>query len=126
MVEIPDGSWLIIAAFLGLLPTGIDVSLQASEWGKAKKKGMSKIRDRMESMGLANRFDPFAPNRDDLSVDTSKMLPRTRRVLPKVVQDRHLGFPRGSRDLLRARVHFPSAGGRVALSEPGRGPSGHG
>ncbi|HIF06104.1 MAG TPA: divalent metal cation transporter, partial [Gemmatimonadetes bacterium] len=38
LVEIPDGSWLIIAAFLGLLPTGMDVSLQASEWGKAKKK----------------------------------------------------------------------------------------
>ncbi len=73
MVEIPDGSWLIIAAFLGLLPTGIDVSLQASEWGKAKKKGMSKIRDRMEEMGLAQSFDPFAPNRHDLAVDTSKL-----------------------------------------------------
>ncbi len=73
LVEIPDGSWLIIAAFLGLLPTGMDVSLQASEWGKAKKKGMSKIRDRMESLGLASRFDPFDPNRDDLSVDTSKL-----------------------------------------------------
>ena len=73
MVEIPDGSWLIIAAFLGLLPTGMDVSLQASEWGKAKKKGMSKIRDRMENMGLANRFDPFNPSRDDLAVDTSKL-----------------------------------------------------
>jgi hypothetical protein len=72
-VEIPDGSWLIIAAFLGLLPTGMDVSLQASEWGKAKKKGMSKIRDRMEDMGLANRFDPFNPNREDLAVDTSKL-----------------------------------------------------
>ena len=73
IVEIPDGSWLIIAAFLGLLPTGMDVSLQASEWGKARKKGMSKIRDRMERMGLANRFDPFNPNRDHLSVDTSKL-----------------------------------------------------
>jgi Mn2+/Fe2+ NRAMP family transporter len=73
IVEVPDGSWLIIAAFLGLLPTGIDVSLQASEWGKAKKKGMSKIRDRMESMGLATPFDPFAPNRADLAVDTSRL-----------------------------------------------------
>ena len=73
MVEIPDGSWLIIAAFLGLMPTGMDVSLQASEWGKAKKKGMSKIRDRMESLGLARPFDPFAPNRDDLSVDTARL-----------------------------------------------------
>jgi Mn2+/Fe2+ NRAMP family transporter len=73
LVEIPDGSWLVIAAFLGLLPTGMDVSLQASEWGKAKKKGMSKIRERMEDMGLAPRFDPFAPNRDHLTVDTSKL-----------------------------------------------------
>jgi len=73
LVEIPEGSWLVIAAFLGLLPTGMDVSLQASEWGKAKKKGMSKIRDRLEDMGLAGRFDPFAPNRDDLAVDTSKL-----------------------------------------------------
>ncbi len=73
LVEIPDGSWLIIAAFLGLLPTGMDVSLQASEWGKAKKKGMSKIRDRMEDLGLAPRFDPFAPNRDHLTVDISKL-----------------------------------------------------
>ena len=73
MVEVPDGSWLIIAAFLGLLPTGIDVSLQASEWGKAKKKGMSKIREQMEGLGLANRFDPFSPRRDDLSVDTSEL-----------------------------------------------------
>ena len=29
--DAPAGSWLIIAGFLGLLPTGIDVSLQASE-----------------------------------------------------------------------------------------------
>ena len=72
-VEVPEGSWLIIAAFLGLLPTGMDVSLQASEWGKAKKKGMSKIRERLEGLGLANRFDPFAPNRDDLSVDTGRL-----------------------------------------------------
>jgi hypothetical protein len=73
IVEIPDGSWLVIAAFLGLLPTGMDVSLQASEWGKAKKKGMSKIRLRLEEMGLARRFDPFRPNRQDLAVDTSHL-----------------------------------------------------
>ena len=53
LVEIPEGSWLIIAAFLGLLPTGIDVSLQASEWGKAKKKGMSRIREQLEGLGIA-------------------------------------------------------------------------
>ena len=76
IVEVPDGSWLVIAAFLGLLPTGIDVSLQASEWGKAKKKGMAKIRDRMEDLGLASRFDPFGTNnRDDLAVDTRKLPP---------------------------------------------------
>ncbi|HXV63507.1 MAG TPA: Nramp family divalent metal transporter, partial [Vicinamibacteria bacterium] len=44
MFEVPRGSWLVLAAFLGLLPTGIDVSLQASEWGKAKKAGMGRIR----------------------------------------------------------------------------------
>ncbi len=43
-LETPEGSWLIIASFLGLLPTGIDVSLQASEWGKAKKVGMGRLR----------------------------------------------------------------------------------
>ena len=69
--EMPQGSWLLIAAFLGLLPTGIDVSLQASEWGKAKKVGMGKIRAEMERMGLAQRFDPFAPDKSHLTVDTS-------------------------------------------------------
>ena len=39
IVETPEGSWLVIAAFLGLLPTGIDVSLQASEWGRRRKPG---------------------------------------------------------------------------------------
>ncbi len=79
IVEVPspavgdNGSWLIIAAFLGLLPTGIDVSLQASEWGKAKKKGMSMIRERLEEMGLAKPFDPFAPSRADLAVDTRRL-----------------------------------------------------
>ncbi len=73
LIEIPEGSWLIIAAFLGLLPTGIDVSLQASEWGKAKKKGMCHIRERLEKAGLVERFDAFAPNRDALTVDVSKI-----------------------------------------------------
>ena len=40
--DAPPGSWLVIAGFLGLLPTGIDVSLQASEWGKAKRAGRSR------------------------------------------------------------------------------------
>lgn len=73
MVETPAGSWLVIAAFLGLLPTGIDVSLQASEWGKAKRVGMSKIRRRLEILGMAETFDPFEPRKETLGVDTSKI-----------------------------------------------------
>ena len=78
VVEVPDGSWLIIAAFLGLLPTGIDVSLQASEWGKAKKVGMGRIRGHLESVGLAPRFDPLTSSASDLRVDTSKLPDHTR------------------------------------------------
>ena len=73
MVETPIGSWLLIAAFLGLLPTGLDVSLQASEWGKAKKVGMSRIRPELERRGLAAPFDPFSSSKSDLAVDTSKI-----------------------------------------------------
>ena len=72
-IDTPDGSWLIIASFLGLLPTGIDVSLQASEWGKAKHVGMGRIRGQLEAEGLAERFDPFASGPADLSVDTSRL-----------------------------------------------------
>ena len=71
----PEGSWLIIASFLGLLPTGIDVSLQASEWGKAKKVGMGRIRDELEAQGIANRFDAFSSDKGDLAVDTSRLPP---------------------------------------------------
>lgn len=73
MVETPQGSWLIIAAFLGLLPTGIDVSLQASEWGKAQRVGMGLIRERLEAAGLAGRFDSDEPRRQDLAVRTERM-----------------------------------------------------
>ena len=73
VVETPEGSWLIIAAFLGLLPTGMDVSLQASEWGKAKRVGMGRIREQLERDGLAHRFDPFASRGADLAVDVSKL-----------------------------------------------------
>ena len=69
----PEGSWLIIASFLGLLPTGIDVSLQASEWGKAKRVGMGGIRRQLEAQGLARRFDPFGGQRNDLTVDTLRL-----------------------------------------------------
>ncbi len=72
-LDTPEGSWLIIAAFLGLLPTGIDVSLQASEWGKAKKVGMGRIRTELEARGLARPYDPFAEGKKDLSVDTLRL-----------------------------------------------------
>ena len=71
--EVPGGSWLIIAAFLGLLPTGMDVSLQASEWGKAKRVGMGRIREQLEQEGYARRFDPFASTKADLAVDVSTL-----------------------------------------------------
>lgn len=70
-LDTPEGSWLIVASFLGLLPTGIDVSLQASEWGKAKKVGMGRLRGRMEREGLARKFDAFSDSKQDLSVDLS-------------------------------------------------------
>jgi Mn2+/Fe2+ NRAMP family transporter len=70
-LDTPDGSWLIIASFLGLLPTGIDVSLQASEWGKAKKVGMGRLRNDMEAQGLAKKFDSFTSRKEDLTVDVS-------------------------------------------------------
>ncbi|GBD32673.1 hypothetical protein HRbin33_01647 [bacterium HR33] len=73
LVETPAGSWLVIAAFLGLLPTGIDVSLQASEWGKAKKAGMGKVRPELERRGLVPAFDPFAPRKEDLAIDFAKL-----------------------------------------------------
>ncbi|MCZ6497867.1 MAG: Nramp family divalent metal transporter [Gammaproteobacteria bacterium] len=72
-LDAPEGSWLIIASFLGLLPTGIDVSLQASEWGKAKKVGMGRIRGQLEARGLAKPHDPFADGKKDLSVDTLRL-----------------------------------------------------
>ena len=75
MVETPGGSWLVIAAFLGLLPTGIDVSLQASEWGKAKRVGMGRIRESLEGIGAAKAVDPFRARKEDLSVDTSRIPP---------------------------------------------------
>ena len=71
--DTPPGSWLIIAAFLGLLPTGIDVSLQASEWGKAKKVGMGLLRNTLERRGLAPVFDPLTSKKSDLTVDTAKL-----------------------------------------------------
>lgn len=75
MVEFPGGSWTVIAAFLGLLPTGVDVSLQASEWGKAKRVGMGRIRPQLEADGTAPKFDPFEPRKEDLGVDINTLSP---------------------------------------------------
>jgi len=74
----PEGSWIIISAFLGLLPTGMDVSLQASEWVRAKKAGVARIRPLLEELDLAPRFNPFAPDRRDLAVDISRLPAHTR------------------------------------------------
>ncbi len=79
IVETPVGSWLLVAAFLGLLPTGLDVSLQASEWGKAKRAGMSRIRPELERRGLARAFDPFTSTKEDLAVDAN--------LLPEAAQE---------------------------------------
>ncbi len=73
--ETPAGSWLIIVAFLGLLPTGIDVSLQASEWGKAKKVGTAKIREHLERSRNVNTSNPFECRKEELTFDTSKLSP---------------------------------------------------
>ena len=75
VVDVPEGSWLVIAAFLGLLPTGIDVSLQGSEWGKAKRVGMGRIRDHLERTGRAAAFDPLTSTAADLRVDTAVLPP---------------------------------------------------
>ena len=71
--DTPEGSIIIIAAFFGLLPTGIDVSLQASEWGKAKRTGMGRLRGQLEEQGFTARFDPLTSPKSALTVDTSKL-----------------------------------------------------
>jgi Mn2+/Fe2+ NRAMP family transporter len=73
MVEVPEGSWLLIAAFLGLLPTGIDVSLQASEWGKASRTGLGGIRSTLEERGLASEFNPFSSKAAAIRVDVTAL-----------------------------------------------------
>ena len=77
LVQTPTGSWLTIVAFLGLLPTGIDVSLQASEWGKAKRVGMGRIREQLERSSSAAAFDPFTSKKEDLTVNTSTLPAQT-------------------------------------------------
>ncbi|MDG2377267.1 MAG: Nramp family divalent metal transporter, partial [Woeseiaceae bacterium] len=77
-LDTPDGSWLIIASFLGLLPTGIDVSLQASEWGKAKSVGLSKLRPQLEKDGVMPVFNSFDGSQKDLIFDTTQLPPHAR------------------------------------------------
>ena len=74
--DMPSGSWLIVAGFFGLLPTGIDVSVQASEWGKAKKKGMALIRRTLEKNGKVPLFDPFSSTKADLAMDIKALSPK--------------------------------------------------
>jgi Mn2+/Fe2+ NRAMP family transporter len=75
--SVPKGSWLVLTAFFGLLPTGIDVSLQASEWGKAKKKGLGYVRNILEDKGAIPKFDPFKSNKKDLAFDMSILPEKT-------------------------------------------------
>ena len=76
--DMPSGSWLIVAGFFGLLPTGIDVSVQASEWGKAKKKGIALIRRTLEKNGKMALFDPFTSTKADLSFPLNDLTPKAR------------------------------------------------
>lgn len=71
----PPGSILFLAAFLGLLPTGMDVALQSSEWGKAKKAGMPLLRKTLEQNGVAGNFDSFNPRKEDLTVHLDRLTP---------------------------------------------------
>ena len=71
--DTPEGSLIIIAAFFGLLPTGIDVSLQASEWGKAKRTGMGRLRSQLEEHRITQPFDPLTSPKSALTVDTTKL-----------------------------------------------------
>ena len=75
MINTPEGSWIIIGAFLGLLPTGMDVSLQASEWTRAKKSGVGRIRPFLEKHGMAKKFDPFSSPKEDLAIDLNRLPP---------------------------------------------------
>jgi Mn2+/Fe2+ NRAMP family transporter len=71
----PPGSMLFLAAFLGLLPTGLDVALQSSEWGKAKKAGLPMLRKTLEEHGVAGKFDSFNPRKEDLTVHMDRLSP---------------------------------------------------
>ena len=116
-LDTPEGSWLIIASFLGLLPTGIDVSLQASEWGKAKRVGTGLLRGRMERAGLAKPFDPFTSGKSDLAINRSALPGKRPRVLPSLAEDWPDRFSVRACHILHARSYFHIAGGRLDVSK---------
>ena len=118
VVQIPGGSWLVIAAFLGLLPTGIDVSLQASEWGKAKRAGMGAIRQTLEKEGKGAHIRPVPlgqrrPHRGHRSA----LSPRAG-ILPPMVSYRIVGLPCGARNLVLPRLYLPVACRSVVVPQP--------
>jgi Mn2+/Fe2+ NRAMP family transporter len=79
VVDVPPEAWLVFAASIGLLPTGIDVSLQASEWGLAKKKGLPRLRAALEENGAADEVDPFGnPTLEEYAVRYDELPERTR------------------------------------------------
>lgn len=80
VIDVPPEAWLVFAASIGLLPTGIDVSLQASEWGLAKKKGLPRLRRRLEQEGAAKDIDKFNGSTDvsDFTVDYDQLSDQTR------------------------------------------------
>ena len=120
VVEVPDGSWLIIAAFLGLLPTGIDVSLQASEWGKAKKVGMGRIRGPPRVGRIGAEIRPADLQRQRPPGRYIEALRPHPRVLPSVVLDWRVGLSRRTRGVDGHRDDLPPAVGGLALSKFGR------
>ena len=88
--DMPAGSWLIVAGFFGLLPTGIDVSVQASEWGKAKKKAMALIRRTLEKNGKMPFFDPFSSKKIRSSDEYQWPFSPCPGIRPSLVQDQKL------------------------------------
>ena len=116
IIEVPEQSWLVIAAFLGLLPTGIDVSLQASEWGEGEEGW--------------DGPDPGAPRGARAgaglqSVDVVGRGPQRRhdkaagacpRVLPALVPDRAAGLRVGARGVVSHCHYLPAAVRRLAVS----------
>lgn len=80
--DTPYGSWLIIAAWLGLLPTGIDVSLQASEWTYVKGRGLTRVRRLADKAGLA-RSTAGTSNMEDFKFDISTLPSHAREYIRK-------------------------------------------